>query len=116
MWICLHDAFLSIVAKDCKRDELLVRARRRGDIERIFPGARVRQSEETDYRYRATIKKRRVADVLARECLDINYPNFKATVRDAALHRAYESVWHTMYRLQPARSRTGGLFDAGEQP
>ena len=37
MCLCLSDGFLSIVAKDCADDELLVRARRHGDIERTFP-------------------------------------------------------------------------------
>ena len=36
MWLMMNDCFLSIVAKDCKEDELLVRARRPGDIERVF--------------------------------------------------------------------------------
>ncbi len=36
MWICLNDAFLSIVTDTTHPDQLLVRARRRDDIERVF--------------------------------------------------------------------------------
>ena len=32
MWICLNNAFLSVVSKDCRPDELLVRARRKGEL------------------------------------------------------------------------------------
>ena len=41
MWLCLNDAFLSIVALPGHPDELLVRARIAGDIERLFPAAQV---------------------------------------------------------------------------
>ena len=41
MWIMMNNSFLSIVSKDCGPAELLVRARRAGDIERVFPDAKV---------------------------------------------------------------------------
>ena len=37
MWIFLSDSFLSIVAHRDKPGVLLVRARRAGDIEAVFP-------------------------------------------------------------------------------
>ena len=55
MWLCLNNAFLSIVDKDCAPDELLVRARRDGDIERVFPKAEVEVTLGNDYRCRARI-------------------------------------------------------------
>ena len=36
MWIMMSDCFLSIVRKDCSPGQLLVRARREGDIEKVF--------------------------------------------------------------------------------
>ena len=41
MWIMTNNSYLSIVSKDCGSAELLVRARRAGDIERVFPDAKV---------------------------------------------------------------------------
>lgn len=43
MWVFMSDSFLSIVADSTvsKSDCLLVRARREGDIERVFPEAKV---------------------------------------------------------------------------
>ena len=82
MWIMLNDAFFSIVKKDCKGDELLVRARRKGDIERVFgiPPARVQWSDRGDYLYRARICYDDVCEAIENEVLGINYDNFKDSV------------------------------------
>jgi hypothetical protein len=101
MWVCLNDCFLSIVAKDCARSEVLVRARRSGDIQKIFPEARVEVGNTTDYRYRARVDRRLVADAVAAEVMRINYPNFKNSVTEKPLHAAYLRVWNAMADLQP---------------
>lgn len=105
----LNDAFLSIVAKDCARDELLVRARRKGDIEKIFPKAAVRRDTKTDYLFRAVIKRLEVERAVMGEIRRITYPNFKDSVpkEERALHDAYARVWGTMATLQPTRPYTG---------
>ena len=36
MWIMTNNSYLSIVSKDCGPAALLVRARRAGDIEKVF--------------------------------------------------------------------------------
>ena len=74
----LSNSFLSLVAKGCDRDHLLVRARRPGDIEELFPTAKVSRSPRDDYLYRAVIL--RAADIavaLANELQNIDYDNFK---------------------------------------
>lgn len=96
MWLCISDAFLSIVHKDCARDELLVRARRKGDIEKIFPGAKVKRSTTTDYLFRAAVKRTEVAHALEGEVRSITYPNFKDSVKDKRLHDAYLRVWTSL--------------------
>lgn len=101
MWLCLNDAFLSVVDKSTKSNCLLVRARRAGDIERVFPGSVVRESTNTDYRYRADILRSAVADAVAERIKSIDYDNFKDSVGDDELHNAYSSVWSVMGRLQP---------------
>lgn len=117
MWICLNNSFLSVVSKDCAADELLVRARRAGDIERVFPTAVVRQSPTNDYRYRAVVKRDTVAAAMVAAVKDLDYDNFKDSVDDHALHDAYSAVWGVMGRLQPGGpygqrlGRGRGLFD-----
>jgi hypothetical protein len=107
MWVCLYDAFLSIVHKDCKPDELLVRARRPGDIEKIFPNAIVTEYDRADYQFRAVVKREVVIAAIATEITDIEYSNFKNQVADRELHDAYLNVWTTMSRLQPKAPYSG---------
>jgi hypothetical protein len=91
----------SIVRKDCAPGQLLVRARREGDIERVF-GRHVIVERDicADYLYRAKISEEEAAEVMRREVLSISYPNFKDSVRDQALHDAYLGCWHALARTQ----------------
>lgn len=100
MWIMLSDCFFSIVRKDCARDELLVRARRRGDIEKLWPGAEVTKYDRSDYLFRAKIKIPYVIAALNGEVHRINYDNFKDSVKDDDLHDAYMRVWVAMAEIQ----------------
>jgi hypothetical protein len=100
MWISLSKAFLSIVDKGGDGSTLLVRARRKGDIERVFPQAMVETTPRNDYRYRARINREDVAQALAEAARAITYGNFKNTVKDRQRHDAYMDVWEVMYRFQ----------------
>jgi len=104
MWIFLKDAFLSIVDKDEDGTTLLVRARLEGDLERAFPGADVHETHDHDYRYRAQVDRETVAQALADRVRQVDYPNFKDSVRDPARHAAYMRVWEVMYRYQQGRN------------
>lgn len=109
MWVMFSDCFLSIVSKDCGPDELLVRARREGDIERVFPEAEVRRDTKADYLFRAAIPRQAVALAIAQRVDDIDYPNFKDSVTDGDLHRAYMAVWFAMVELQVFPPYSGTL-------
>jgi hypothetical protein len=100
MWIFMNDAFLSVVHKDGDETTLLVRARRKGELERIFPTADVQETPRNDYRFRALIPRTEVAQVMSRAIESIDYPNFKASVVDHQRHDAYMGVWDVMYRYQ----------------
>jgi hypothetical protein len=111
MWICLNDAFLSIVtpsADEPNSDTLLVRARRPGDIEGVFPDAKVEKRPERDYLFRALVPREKVAMAIAGQLMAIDYSNFKDSVRDRKLHDAYATTWSTMAKLQPTRPYSGG--------
>jgi hypothetical protein len=104
MWLCLNDAFLSIVKKDCKPGELLVRARRPGDIEKVFGrDVKVKRSTDSDYLYRAIVPIEEVEMALQRAVEDIGYENFKDSVKDHDLHLAYMRVWTAMSEVQHPR-------------
>ena len=100
MWISLSDAFLSVVAIPNQPDSLKVRARRKGDIERIFPDAVVQRTPGRDYLFRTEMPRNVVSSAIAASLEAIDYDNFKNSVKDDRLHSAYSSVWTTMSRLQ----------------
>lgn len=102
MWLCLNKAFLSVVRKDGKPDELCVRARRREHINNVFPNAKVIKSPNNDYRYRAFIKDTEVAKVISQNIVDIDYDNFKNSVEEDELHDTYTGFWGLMYNYQDA--------------
>jgi hypothetical protein len=104
MWIFLSSSFLSIVDKGDKSGRtLLVRGRRKGDIERVFPQAEVIEGGGTDYQYRARIDREEVALRIADAVRSIDFPNFKSSVNETGRHDAYVRVWDAMYRYQEAR-------------
>ena len=99
MWIFLSDSFLSIVDKgDATGKTLLVRARAKGDIQRVFPNAQVTEGDGTDYRFRARIERDVVANKLAAQIREIGYSNFKSSVHEQQRHDSYMGVWQVMYR------------------
>ena len=106
MWICLNDAFLSIVVDRTHPGYLLVRARRQGEIEKVFPDAIVLRNVGSDYRYRALIPRSQVALLLMERLEAIDYGNFKNSVLDVDLHDAYYQIWRTMVRYHERETCT----------
>ena len=100
MWIFLSNSFISVVQKPGDTDMLTVRARIEGDIERVFPDAKVQANKGTDYKYRAKVPRPVVAKALHDQAMSVSYPNFKSTVKDRNRHDAYMSVWSAMYGAQ----------------
>ena len=102
MWIALNNSFLSIVQNRNNSSELLVRARVKGDIERVFPQAETFEDLSADYRYRALIKRDLVEKALASQVSEINYDNFKNSISkdEYQRHDAYLKVWDNLRTLQ----------------
>jgi hypothetical protein len=101
MWIFLNNAMLSIV--EPKHDGkagtaalLMVRARVKWDIERVFPDARVLEDAGTDYRFRALVPREAVVKKIADQIRKIDYGNFKNSITDDCRHDAYLRVWSVM--------------------
>lgn len=101
MWICGSDFFLSIVEPiRPSHNQLLVRGRREGDIQSVFPDANVTKTVGRDYLFRAYISRDVVAAAIAAQVKGINYDNFKNSVRDNRLHDAYLVIWRAMADIQ----------------
>lgn len=102
MWIVMNDSFISVVKDRHMRDGVVARARVREDLERLFPThvADVIETEDSDYRFRLFLMKEHVADVIRDRILDIEYDNFKNSVKEGWRKTAYTRIWGVMYDVQ----------------
>ena len=99
MWIMGTDFFLSVVRKDCSPGQLLVRARREGDIEKVFGKVEVERDTTADYLFRARIDEEAVASAMRDQLLRIDYGNYKSAA-DKDMHDALLTCWHALADLQ----------------
>lgn len=119
MWVFLNNAFLSIVQDKNDPDRLMVRARLRGDLERVFP-YRANEVSETpiaDYRFRMSVERDEVQLMVDRAVRDITYTNFKKSVPETSRHNTYLRVWNEMWRAQQEQfphAMVYRRFDQGE--
>ena len=100
MWIQFNNAFLSIVENRENTTELLVRARVKGDIEKVFPEADVFENNNADYKYRAFISKAIVAEKIMLKVTEINYDNFKNSVKEIERKKVYGNIWAELRNFQ----------------
>ena len=100
MWIQFNNAFLSIVENRENTTELLVRARVKGDIEKVFPEADVFEDNNADYKYRAFISKAIVAEKIMLKVTEINYDNFKNSVKEIDRKKIYSNIWAELRKIQ----------------
>lgn len=117
MWVFLNHAMVSVVAHRTKPAHLLVRARLKGDLQRVFPGVKVSRTPDADYLYRAVVTRLHVAQVLADLPAAIDYPNFKGSIssardphaatRSRAYHRCWDAMMDAQVDLEPG---TGGYL------
>ena len=104
MWIYTQQGFYSIVEDRDDPDMLLVRARVKGDSERLWPKAKVSEGEGSDYSFRARILRNAVAKVLSQEIKSVDYDNFKDRIDHTDPERGYwyHRIWTLMCCLQAA--------------
>ena len=100
MWLFLPNSFISIVQKPGDSDTLTVRARIKGDIEAVFPGAKVEANKGTDYKFRARVQRAEIARALHDQVMDLSWSNFKNAVKNRTRHEAYMAVWSAMLCAQ----------------
>jgi hypothetical protein len=100
MWIQFNNAFLSIVENRENTTELLVRARVKGDVEKVFPEADVFEDNNADYKYRAFISKAIVAEKIMLKVTEINYDNFKNSVKEIERKKIYGNIWVELRKFQ----------------
>jgi hypothetical protein len=108
MWI-LHPnvGFLSVVEKPWDNGTLTIRARVGDDLVRLkayLPEmSEIIESDDSDYRYRASAPRSGFEAAMARLAAGIDYDNFKnAVARRQGYQRAaiYGDVWADLLRLE----------------
>ena len=104
MWIVMNNAFMSIVNTKDDPDTVAVRARLEEDLIAVFPehANEVITTDDSDYRFRLILDKKYVADVVAESIVNIDYTNFKNSVKEKWRYRAYTQIWSVMYKIQEA--------------
>ena len=96
----MNDGFVSIV-ESADPERLLVRARRLDDLENfVGSGKKILVDAGTDYKYRTTMSREEVTEVLSRRILNIDYRNFKSSTKSIGLHNLYVKMWrlHNNYQ------------------
>ena len=108
MWLYTKKGFLSIVENFHDRSQFVVRSRFKNDIEAHFPDAKVEKDTGTDYKYRAFLPKKIVASTVHKYVeSELDYTNYKSSVKGSLKHDAYLSVWGIMKRAQDEEEEMG---------
>lgn len=101
----MRDSFVSVVVDLQKPRFLLVRARREGDLENLLQGhepeLRVVQTDDADYRFRASVSRPVFERAMRAQVESIDYSNFKDAVDadDGYRHDVYFGVWRAALPL-----------------
>lgn len=111
MWVMTKIGFFSVVAHRDVPDCLIVRARCEEDIVNINEemGLGWWRDDEADYPYRMCCTPAELAAALARITADIDYDNFKSSIKDKKRKNAYVHVWQAM-RLIDDRNRLADML------
>lgn len=120
MWIFTTKGFYSAVEHTGNPGWIHLRARFKGDLERLLEAHKglvtdareqvgeIRHTPSADYRYRVDIRRELFAQIVAAECMAINYSNFKSSCPANGFegrHSAYLDVWCAMRRSQDTARR-----------
>lgn len=107
MWICFNDAFISAVQDRRRPERLVVRARKTKHLASLFPGKRIVSTPDADYAFRVSVTKKAFAKKVVSRIGEINYTNFKSSVRDDDLHDLYLDFWNLHWNYQNRMEKTG---------
>jgi len=106
MWLVTTEGFVSIVQDHEDPTVLQVRARVPEDISANFPGAEVFIAPGADYRYRARVPRKDVAEALADAVTKLAYTShfkdvaLERSSANSARYSAYYDTWSAMARMQ----------------
>lgn len=100
MWIFTSKGFLSVVQHKDDADRLIVRARKREHLQELFPARGLTKTPSADYPFRTVVSRTHFKAFMMGQVRNINYLNFKNSIKDADYHDAALTVWATLKGLQ----------------
>lgn len=102
MWIVMNNSFVSIVEDRNVKGRVAVRARVENDLIALFPNHKneIITTDDSDYRFRLFLDKKYVSEIVANRILNIEYDNFKDSVKQGWRKKAYMAIWSVMYDVQ----------------
>ncbi len=108
MWIFAKSGFFSAVEHFDDSNLIHVRARFRGDLERLCAAhnvaSNVAETPSNDYPFRMDFERSVWREIVADEAAGIDYSNFKSAVHDGTTRdRAYMDVWAALRRAEEPR-------------
>lgn len=94
MWVFTNHGFFSIVKIiDASPDAFYIRARRKEHLETYFNGKAIIKSDGSDYRYRIILTRKELFNFYAALPVDIDYTNFKDSIKDPVLQVFASKIW-----------------------
>ena len=105
MWLFTKHGFFSAVENFNDKNLIHVRARFKGDLERLCATYRVRPEVKTisgsDYPFRMDFERATWTSIVQGEAQSIDYSNFKSAVHDGTKRdRAYIEVWSALQKYE----------------
>lgn len=101
MWFCFNEGFLSVVEDRKDSNMLLIRGRRREDLEKVLGRERkIEVTKSNDYRFRTKMSREDFSLLVMSHISEINYHNFKDSVEDDDLHDLYSNMWYEHFQYQ----------------
>lgn len=113
MWMFCKSGFFSAVQHNANPGLIHLRARLKGDLERLFEKhgyvVEITHTPNNDYAWRADVTKEAWAAICKAEAEDVDYTNFKNRVHDGtARDAAYMNVWADMAEAQDRQTGRNG--------
>ena len=104
MWVFTKDGFFTAVFKECRKDEIMIRAKSKSDLramlKKIDQDRPVQETSESPYRFFVILEKSLWIQYLSDYVQHLDYASVRDHIvskADVDRQKAYQSVWATMH-------------------
>ena len=81
MWVFLSGGFISVVAHREQPNDFMIRSRNSEHLSILFPECEIIELDDSDYRYRTVLPRRKVNDMISKHIENMEYDNFKSSIQ-----------------------------------